>query len=850
MTPSGVTALRMKPNFALSLSFDGIRLLHRAGASGWHLVGEVALDCEDLSAELASLREKAAALDASGLSTKLIIPDEQIRYLDLPASSAPYGDYDAAAAEALDGATPYALEDLAFDWNVEGARLYVAAVARETLQEAETFAADHRFNPVSFVALPTVDGFGTEPFFGETSFAETPVERDAERIEIIGAARMPEPAEVPDGVSVEMSNPVEDAPEDANPAPEPVDVSTPEPEREPEQKVAPDAPETAEADTAPEPEAESGAVAFTSIRAERDAPATGAPTLAGEARAAPELREAASVEAETTPGPAAASLAPTPDSERDDTASGDRAALGFFSRRSRRAEPVMPAPVPRAEPGFFGVEDDAPPAPASADVAVAPATGPGLAPPEDEAERMTIFGARSSQRGQRGKPRFLGVILTAALILLMVGVAAWATIFPDSGVGRLLRGVEPEIALTPEIPEIAATAPVPEARETVVPEARGTVVPEARGTVTEDPVPEATPRTALPEPEIALAPEPETGPEVAAEPEPVAGPLPQEEARARYAVTGIWQTPPAPPQEPEAGTIDDFYLTSIDEDVPMSDAVALPAVPGLAPDARPATPAAPAPPGTEFTLDARGLVVATPEGALTPDGVVVRAGPPPIVPPDMPTRAVPVPGLALTAEAAEEVERLSDIRPRTRPEDLIEQQERGALGGRSRTELATMRPRPRPEAIVQVAATTVTPDAVTAALAEAVEEAEPEPSATPQAVAASLKPQPRPGNFERIVREAPQQSAAAATVAPRIPSSASVARSATERNAINMRQVNLIGVYGSPSNRRALVRLSNGRYQKVQVGDRMDGGRVSAIGDTELRYNKRGRDVVLRMPKG
>jgi hypothetical protein len=63
-----------------------------------------------------------------------------------------------------------------------------------------------------------------------------------------------------------------------------------------------------------------------------------------------------------------------------------------------------------------------------------------------------------------------------------------------------------------------------------------------------------------------------------------------------------------------------------------------------------------------------------------------------------------------------------------------------------------------------------------------------------------------------------------------------------------MRQVNLIGVYGSPSNRRALVRLSNGRYQKVGVGDSLDGGRVSAIGSSELRYTKRGRPVVLRMP--
>jgi len=125
-------------------------------------------------------------------------------------------------------------------------------------------------------------------------------------------------------------------------------------------------------------------------------------------------------------------------------------------------------------------------------------------------------------------------------------------------------------------------------------------------------------------------------------------------------------------------------------------------------------------------------------------------------------------------------------------------------------------------------------------------------------VTASLKPQIRPDNIERIVRrqapqqqqqqQAPQQQQQ--TVAPRIPSSASVAQAATARNAVNLRQVNLIGVYGSPSNRRALVRLSNGRYQKVEIGDRLDGGRVSAIGASELRYTKRGRAVVLRMPRG
>ncbi|MGK7754360.1 hypothetical protein [Roseovarius sp. C03] len=65
-----------------------------------------------------------------------------------------------------------------------------------------------------------------------------------------------------------------------------------------------------------------------------------------------------------------------------------------------------------------------------------------------------------------------------------------------------------------------------------------------------------------------------------------------------------------------------------------------------------------------------------------------------------------------------------------------------------------------------------------------------------------------------------------------------------------MRQVNLIGVYGSNSNRRALVRLANGSYKKVKVGDRLDGGRVAAIGTSELRYVKSGRSVTLTMPRG
>ena len=155
-----------------------------------------------------------------------------------------------------------------------------------------------------------------------------------------------------------------------------------------------------------------------------------------------------------------------------------------------------------------------------------------------------------------------------------------------------------------------------------------------------------------------------------------------------------------------------------------------------------------------------------------------------------------------------------------------------------------------------------TNEAVAAALSAPEAAEDPFDSATRQAVAASIRPDTRPRNFARIVKRAERSTAndevrvasaaavAPRTVKPKIPSKTSVAKQATVKNAINLKKVNLIGVYGKPSSRRALVRLSNGRYKKVVVGDRIDGGRVSAIGDSELRYTKRGRNVVLKMPKG
>ena len=56
--------------------------------------------------------------------------------------------------EALVGRTPYAVEDLVFDFSRQGDHLKVAVVARETLEEAEGFAEAYGFCPAGFVAIP------------------------------------------------------------------------------------------------------------------------------------------------------------------------------------------------------------------------------------------------------------------------------------------------------------------------------------------------------------------------------------------------------------------------------------------------------------------------------------------------------------------------------------------------------------------------------------------------------------------------------------------------------------------------------------------------------------------------
>ena len=633
-------------------------------------------------------------------------------------------------------------------------------------------------------------------------------------VRVIGAAKLPEidPTDAPAEPDEEPSRDFDTRVSDTEPEPEPDETEiTPEVAGFSEPSTLYEGPEASEsADT--EENAETAAT-FSSMRASRgDAPVS-APKLDGVARHFTPIAVSAEVVSDSLPG------------DPDDAPDLEPA----YETGARATIPPSPPEYAREAP----VDHSAFTSRRDAQIIATPKPGYG-ATTADEQQRMTIFGARDAE-AIGGKPKYLALILTAVLLVFLAGVAIWASVFLDDGLAGLF-GDEPDII-------IADVPAIPEA------------TPETRVT---DPVQEAQPQTDT-EIDGALR-------EALSQPQLTE--LTEDEARARYAATGIWLVAPQIPQAPATDGLDEFYQTSIDGNVIIQDAVALPEVSTLRADERPETPFSPARAGTTFALDERGLVIATRQGALSPHGVLIYAGAPPVTPRAMPKREI-------VAEVVDEapdpaVLRLAGFRPRTRPGDLSEQNERENLSGRTLGELAGLRPKLRPQSAQEaaeqvarqaaVAAPTVQPfidlDAVNGAVTEAVQTEVAFSGATAQAVAVSLKPNTRPRNFDRTVKRSTSSAepavavSASQRVAPRIPSASSVARQATQTNVLQMRKINLIGVYGSPSSRRALVRLSNGRYRKVKVGDRLDGGKVSAIGDSELRYQKGGRNMVLKMPRG
>ncbi len=1138
----------MKPNFALSLSFDGIRLMHRSG-TGWTIVGDVPLDSSDLSGELAMLRKTALALDPAGMRTKVLLPNDQIKYLALDSTRTTEDEVRAA----LDGVTPYPVADLVYDFVKGAGRTYIAAVARETLDEAEAFATEHRFAPVSFAGVPEEFTFLGESFFGQTKAARTllpageTVQRDPSPVRIQGkparAAAAPaavvSPVNLVPPVALAPPPPVESVvaapeviepaspdivtpPDDAPTIPEvadPVVATVPMADipllvLEPAEPVPPVAtPPVPDASTAsetpppvvppPVPDANpvpDEAPVFASrarpLRALADdpllttaaivtatplvAPAKPAPILPSVDRPGPDdarvepvfSRRSGTLPA--TPLPMAAQPIPTTEPVQKplavpvarDIAGPPMAAQAIVGRvtidsvgLTQRSGTVpragtSTAPVPFAAPPVTGLSGAArpettvaasiapirPAPPAAVPISPAGTFTPGLSggqgavpvqkptanvvplrPPAIPADALTraptdqAAMVKSAARPSRGKPRFMGLILTVILLLAMAAVATWAAVSDqglsrwfgdqtdDSQVAGATTGAvavpvaiplpqpdtdttaaatpDPVDIVVPEedIPENAVTAtdPVPTADipppDAVAAAAAAAAVATAIAGLAQDTDPATAPTdAAMLAADTAASPslaDPATGTQTAAA--DVAADsgavVSAEEADRFYAATGVWLRAPRLPLTPEGEVLDDLYTAALDN-TPVAGPD--PSLPALGPDPGLVVQMNPPAPGTQFPRDAQGFFLATVEGTLTPDGLMIFAGQPSLVPPTRPGTVAPVLASAVadadalpdagpdgTALAAADILALTapespaafapSKRPQARPDTAVaaipettpETLPDGTLPNGTATllspdvdpatagavSLAGVRPPVRPDGIVPdgvVPAEPVTalaaydglrpstrpdgltPDGTTSSPAELIEEipeaapdldptealsatlasivqdaADPLAGATAQAVAVARRPGARPTNFSRVVQQqtttAARAQPAAAAVASAAPTSngtaeeqaetqpdvvssanaapsgavpGGVAQAATYENVMALREINLIGVYGRPNERRALVRLSNGRYVRVSVGDSLDGGQVAAISDSALNYVKRGRTVTLEIP--
>ena len=417
------------------------------------------------------------------------------------------------------------------------------------------------------------------------------------------------------------------------------------------------------------------------------------------------------------------------------------------------------------------------------------------------------------------------------LLITLIGGATWAYLRQEPNIAQPeIELLAPEVQQTAGIPDPTPAAPSPTSETEDVPRAPiSAMAPPTTDVIS----PVETESAALhPEGEVELEFADQgtaassnyadlvlpflTDPEV----------IPKDALERIYIASGVWALEPNAPTVPDQVTLGDLYVASIDPGFEQQDAIALGSIQNPFADQIFLSPPSPAPEGTVFVLDDRGLVTPSSQGTLSPDGHHVFAGLPNFRPPERPN---------LIEEPAHVAIRLTntglpinELKPRLRPTAEEEPVIISAAAG--------IRPRLRPDDL-----------ATPAAIAEAIA------SAQASARTSSVMPRLRPKDLKipvQTVSTPTTRNRPSDETVTRQNSSSFVAAEATLKDAINMRKINVIGIYGSGSNRRALVRMTTGRRVMVEVGDRLDGGRVAAISDSELRYVKGGRNVVLKIPKG
>ncbi|MBZ0129666.1 MAG: hypothetical protein K8F59_11180 [Rhodobacteraceae bacterium] len=873
----------MKPNFALNLSHEGIVLLHRSVRNTWTEVGEVLLDDARLRENLAFLRSTAMGLEGKGFGCKLIIPNSQILYREIHAPGPDDDTRRAQIAAALEGETPYQTDDLVFDWKGSGANLWVAIVARETLDEAEEFAVEHRFNPITFVARADDSPDAWEPYFGRSDYSYTFIGADVDLRENPRERAIPEDHESLFAASAEPDFlTAEDFPDDGDDLAAALNVDDEDTADEAEANLfAEDLPEDEELIPPVQPEAEAPPAESTADDGDlpafssRRTTATLAAAPSGKrplSRVAPRIAILGADGEPATPRPAPVITAETEPPLRaggarieplDDTSLRARiladdpqtpgwparlagyamvlkGIAGGATRRLRPAKAEDAAAGPVADPAVdpAGMPDELAGEPILAAVIDAAETD-ALALPGDEPEAVVPWRSR--------RVMAISVLAVIGLVGLIYLVMSTGDPVVDGETGHTstdgtallttspARGViaDNRPRARPDDLELEVARVAPDADPAIPP-----LRPERRSLFEgrDDPLADlpdtATPVTDLSEEELAdiRAAGIDLPTREELDEEGLSGAQSdqlQADIDAGYARTGILEGLRDLPEPLVDQDRDDIFIAAADRALEANDANTLPDFASGPADDPPAKVMSPLSPDTAFDLDERGLVRATAEGALSPYGIYVRAGRPAVTPPTKPETEELVPPNPHAA-----------LKPKSRPEDLKTGADAIYVQGKlTLAELQQRRARSRPESLQSV-------------------EASADASPSDLAVLTSFQPAHRPSDFSVTVANSRSQldSTSEATEpivedrGPVLPTRANVAKQATIKNAINLAQLNLIGVYGSASDRHALLRLPSGRFVKVKPGDRVDGGQVAAIGVDNLSYVKSGRSRMLKIP--
>ncbi|MFO1143897.1 MAG: hypothetical protein U1E59_16270 [Amaricoccus sp.] len=90
--------------------------------------------------------------------------------------------------------------------------------------------------------------------------------------------------------------------------------------------------------------------------------------------------------------------------------------------------------------------------------------------------------------------------------------------------------------------------------------------------------------------------------------------------------------------------------------------------------------------------------------------------------------------------------------------------------------------------------------------------------------------------------------AAATPARSTTPSSPRAVAAATQRGVAQRGGVTLIGIFGTGAGRHALLKMPNGRIQRVTAGDQVSGMQIAAVGSDSVQVNNRGRATILSLP--